>query len=206
MLKKLFTAGLLLLVTATANATLMGINGTFSVGSLAAESTLSDDNLLTSIIFHNAKAGAAEGDFASFLPSGFSEGVPLVSLTSPLIIGVDAITGKFITDFSFLVGGFTFVSEEVMSNTWSSTSASQTTNLSADLHLRGTMSGNGFADTYTQLIFSTQGLTSGDTKTRSWSLTVTSPAPVLVPEPGTLAIFALGLVGFAASSRKKKSV
>jgi hypothetical protein len=206
MLKKLFAAALLLAFTATANATPMkGIDGKFSIGGFAT-TTLSEDNTITEVAFTLAFAGGASGDFLGYIPTG-SDVVTLdpSDYTNPLTITKNLVDGTFETTFGFTVGGFTFVADEVISNTTSVNSGSLVTNLDGNLHLRGTLSGNGFADTYTQLLFSTQSLNSDGTAFSGFSLSVTSPAPSVVSEPGTLAIFGLALVGFAAASRKKKS-
>ncbi len=206
MLKKLFTAALMLAVSATATATPMkpSIDGMFSISGFA-ETVLSEENTITSVSFSVAFAGGATGDFLGHIASGNDvEQLVPGDYTNPLTITYNEETELFSTDFALTVGGFTFNAEEVLGNTATPTTGSDTTNLDGNIHIRGTLSHDEFADTYTQLLFSTQGLSTGGSAFTSMSMTILSPAPALISEPGTLAIFGLALVGFAAG-RKKKS-
>ena len=57
--------------------------------------------------------------------------------------------------------------------------------------------------TETEWFFSTQGLVNNAKTVKSFSSTITSPAPSQVPVPGTLALLGLGLISFGFSRNKK---
>jgi hypothetical protein len=191
MLKKLFAAALLLAFTATAHATPMGINGTFDMFGTASIATDAAGEI-TSIDFDNLLTTAPNND--DYLPFFNFLDVALTP-TNPLFL--NDILNKVV----FEVAGFTFTSTSIRGSSFTDVGGL----ISANLYLIGDVSGNGFATTSSQFHFSTQGLIKdGLTLNKGFSVTVTSPAPAVVSEPGTLAIFALSLIGFAAS-RKKKS-
>jgi len=194
MLKKLFAATLLLIASTAANAEIMqGINGSFGVGGFAA-TTLDLDGDIVAIDFSDFSFIADEvvvGDYQPYISSSSIINYDV----NPLILA-DLTIG----DTLFNIDGFTF---DFISFT-------QTTDaISNGLRIIGDVSHVDFFTTETEWFFSIQGLTAGNTGTAIYSSTITSPAPlrvaVPVPEPGTLAIFAVGLVALSLR-RKKKTV
>lgn len=193
MLKKLFIAAVLLVLTSTANATLIesGIDGTFDLFGTA-EITTDDTGQVTEIFFNNLfTLKPNDDDYDGYFDLLTIAETP----NNPLVLS------NIINAIVFEVAGFTFTTTSILDNSFSIESGL----VSADLFLIGDMMHESFITTSSQLHFSTQGLIQdGVTTNKSFSITLTSPAPRLVPEPGTLAIFALALVGFAAN-RKRKS-
>jgi len=195
MLKKLFIAALLLVLTSTANATLIevesGIDGTFDLGGFATITT-ADTGQITEIVFDNLyTANPNDDDDYSGLFSMFT----FAETPNPLVLS------NIVNAVVFKVAGFTFTVTSILDNSFSIDGGL----VSANLFLIGDMMHESFITTSSQLHFSTQGLIlGGETTNKSFSMTVTSPAPEAVPEPGALAIFALALVGFAVN-RKRKS-
>ncbi|MBB6544457.1 PEP-CTERM sorting domain-containing protein [Thalassotalea piscium] len=189
MLKKIFTTALFLVFTAIVNATpITIINGSFDVYGLG-NTTLNANGEVVSVDFsfnNQLNPVLATGDYLNYFTNN-----SVFQVTNPLllsnVIGVDLWT----------VDGFTFTGTSVVQN---STSVSGSTGL----YIIGDVSHNDFITTSTQWYFSTQFLTNNATTLKSFSSTVTSPAPSTVSEPGTIAILALGLMGLVAS-RKKKS-
>ncbi len=190
MLRKLLTAGMLLCasLSMSANAGLMtGINGSFDIFGLG-QTTLNAAGEVTNVDFSLNAAGltpfVVSGDYAGYFTSN-----SVLSIKSPLvlssIVGVDLWT----------VEGFTFTGTSIRENT--------TTGTSTGLYIIGNVSHADFITTETQWFFSTQGLSINGTTLKSFSSTITSPAPSVVPEPGTLALFGLGLL-FCGLRRNKK--
>jgi hypothetical protein len=202
MLRKLFTAALLLAVTATANATPMKINGFvdfFAVGGI----TLDETGAITQIDYFFNSVAYLEANLKTGKTNDFfteMEAGDTVTTTSPLVIAaIEAVNletpeGEAPIGVNlWSVGGFSFDATEVSYN--------ETKDGFTGLAILGTLSHEGFADTVARYFISAQSLTLG-VNNGGFSATLTSPAPI--SEPGTLAIFGLALVGFAAS-RKKKS-
>jgi hypothetical protein len=189
MLKKLLTAGILLCasLSMSANAALMGINGSFDVFGLG-ETTLNAAGEVTVVDFSfnsfDLRPQIILGDYQGYFDNNsiFSVKNPLV-LSS--IIGVDLWT----------VEGFTFTGTSIREN--------KTTGTSTGLYIIGDVSHDDFTTTETQWFFSTQGLAIDGTTLKSFSSTVTSPAPSQVPESATLALLCLGLMGFRLRQNKK---
>lgn len=190
MLKKLFAAGLLLLITATANAApITGINGSFDVFGIG-QTTLNANGEIAQVDFSLNSTlfpVLATGDYLDYFTSD-----SIFSVKNPLIlsniVGIELWT----------VEGFSFTGTSIRQNS--------TQGASTGLYIIGNVTHADFIATETEWFFSTQGLTNNSVNVKSFSSTVTSPAPVVtVAEPTSLAIFALGLMGFAAR-RKRKSV
>jgi hypothetical protein len=187
MLKKLFTAALFILATSTANAGF--IDGEINVAGFAT-ATVSASGAIESLSLTTATVGSVTDDYSSVL-AAITPFVSTFDLVNPLdltnsIVGLDLFT----------IEGFTFNGVSVDIN--------HTIGATTSITIIGNVSHTGFDTTESQLFFSSQGLTAGTTTTGSaYSLQITSPTPT-VSEPGTLAIFGLGLMGFAVS-RKKKS-
>lgn len=224
MLKKLFAAVLLLAITATANATLMrGINGQFDMF-INANVNFNVDGSISELYFNNLLLAATPAktiknsvinDF--FIPFEFEPFLAALTITkNPLIMAniaadvaadaADVAAGGVATRtslWSFL--GFEFFITEVASN--------KTDGDTTGLTIIGTLTHDNYEDTKSEYFISGQYLDVGLTNSKGFSATVTSPAPpspppppVEVSAPGTLALFGLALVGFAASRRQKKSI
>ncbi|WP_085299603.1 PEP-CTERM sorting domain-containing protein [Cognaticolwellia mytili] len=189
MLKKLLTAGILLCVSLSmsANAALMGINGSFDVFGLG-ETTLNAAGEVTDVDFSfnsfDLRPQIISGDY-----QGYFDNNSIFSVKNPLvlsnIVGVDLWT----------VEGFTFTGTSIREN--------KTTGTSTGLYIIGNVSHADFITTETQWFFSTQGLSINGTTLKSFSSTITSPAPSVVSEPGTLALFGLSFL-FCGLRRNKK--
>jgi len=199
MFKNLFTAALLfassILISTSANATLMGIDGEFEmfVGGnvkIAADGSVSEiyfNSLLVGFsVSEKIKNGQDNDFYGRLLP--FS---PILVTTNPLVTA-SVVAGTSL----WSVAGFEFFITEIVAN--------QTAGTATGIKIIGTLTHEDFADTKSEYFISGQNLTVGDNLNKTLSASVTSPAPKEIPEPGTLAIFALGLMGFAAN-RKKKS-
>lgn len=206
MLKKLFIAAILLANTVTANATPISINGLvdfFSVGTVTVDemgSITQIDYAFTNVAYlEDTVKNGKNNDFFGEMSSG-----DLVTVQSPLVIStIEAISvaNEALEEDDELnslelwtVGGFSFAATEIIHN--------ETENGFTGLSMLGMLSHEGHKDTLAQYFISATDLTIDGITTKAFSATVTSPAPI--SEPGTLAIFGLALVGFAAS-RKKKS-
>ncbi len=193
MLKRLFATALLLAFTVTGNATPMktGINGTFDV--LGQGPITTDANgIITSIGFGFLIAGATnDDDFRQYWVSSTLINTPV----NPLVLA------NSIDQVAFSFSGFNFTIKEIRSNLSKKQASSDL--YDSNLVLIGDISHDDFITTSSQFHFSTQAIKKNDvTNNKAFSITVSSPAPI--NEPGTLAIFGLALVGFAAR-RKKKS-
>ncbi len=215
MLKKLCAAVLLLAITATANANpispLSGINGMFDI-SLTGDLLINNDGTIAEIDFNTMEVGSApnntfyDASTTQFLSNDFFG--PLEE-DDTITIGAGTLnTSLFVTDtLLWSIAGYEFYISEITDN--------HTSNNITGLTIIGTLKKSGFDDTRSQYFISGQTLHAGiDNTSRSFSATVTSPAPPVISEeppvevsaPGTLALFGLALVGFAASRRQKKSV
>lgn len=187
MLKTLLTAALLLLVTSTAKATPMtGIDGSFDLLGLGT-TTLNANGEIETVQFNLIFSPLLiTGDYSPYLTNASVFNAGTLDLNN--IIGVAL----------WAVEGFTFTGTSVVQNNTDGNGTSVT--------IIGDVSHAGFITTSTQWFFSTQGLSAGSTTMTSFSSKMTSPyvAPVTIPEPGTIAILAFGLMGFAVN-RKKKS-
>ncbi|HBY87702.1 MAG TPA: hypothetical protein DEO86_17745 [Colwellia sp.] len=192
MLKKLFTTALLFLVTTAANANL--IHGSFDVTGTGL-TTLNDAGEVTQIDFSlndplidswatPLKASSATGDYRTVAVKD-----AIFSVQNPFIIS--NITGVEL----WKIAGFTFTGISVHDN--------NTSGVATGLAIIGTVSHVGYTDTETEWFFSTQHLVIGTETKASFSSSITSPVPTQVTEPGTLAIFALGLVGFGLRRKQK---
>jgi hypothetical protein len=189
MLKKLFTAALFILATSTA-ANAAFIDGTFGVSGVAS-TTLNASGEIVSIDFGSAPLNAVIPtlNYATEFGGAFSS----FTIQNPLNIATVLTTSPV-----WSVAGFTFDATSIVENATNGSGTSLT--------IIGDVSHNDYDTTESQLFFSSQGLTIGGTTASTFSFTVSSPVPPAfgVSEPGTLAIFGLGLMGFAVS-RKKKS-
>jgi hypothetical protein len=190
MLKKLLTGAILLCasLSMSANASLIkGIDGAFDVFGVG-QTTLNSAGEVTKIDFSFNSFGLRPqivlGDYLNYFDQN-----SIFSVINPLtlnnIVGVDL----------WSVEGFTFTGTSILQN--------QSNGSSTGLYIIGDVSHADFITTETEWFFSTQGLTNDATTMKSFSSTVTSPAPSQVPEPGTLALLGLGLVSFGFSRRKK---
>lgn len=188
MLKKLFIASLLLVLTITANATPIktGISGEFDIFATA-DITLNAAGEVTLVNFLSANVALTQpGDnFASYL----SGGQALILDASP--VDISTIIGLQLWN----INGFEFTATEVRLN--------QTAGLYTNLSIIGEVAHDDFLTTSTEFLLSFQNLTVDGSKRSAFSGTITSPAPAVVPEPGTLAMLSLGLIGFTASRKKK---
>jgi len=205
MLKKLFIASLMLAVSATANATLISINGLagfasngdITVDEMGEITEISYDNILVFSINPTVESGKSNDFYPhmTFLQHVetetplFTADVEAVSILNEALGEEDALNSVHL----WSVGGFSFAATEITHN--------GTKDGVTGLVMLGMLSHEGYEDTLAQYFISAQGLSVG-VNNGAFSATVTSPAPI--SEPGTLAIFGLALVGFAAS-RKKKS-
>jgi hypothetical protein len=200
MLKKLFATALLLAFTVTANATPIksGITGQFG---MTGEGTIevNDKGEFISIFFDFLDAGTPKADDFS----GKWKRNDAVSIESPLNIAnaLDKLDNNKEVKI-FELAGFEFILTGLRGNTGNKLGNVYSTNL----FLLGMLSHDDYITTEAEFHFSSQGLSLNpiNNKSQAFSVSVTSPAPVDVSEPGTLAIFGLALVGFAAT-RKKKS-
>lgn len=189
MLKKLLTATLLLIVTSTANAATIGINGSFDVFGIGT-TTLDTNGQVTQVDFALNSAlnpVLTSGDYSTYLTS-----TSVFSVFTPLLL--NNIVGQTL----WTIEGFTFVGTSVAQN-------SSVLGGATGLYIIGDVMHNDFITTSTEWFFSTQFLNFGGATTKSFSSTVTSPAPQRVPETGSLAIFCLGLAGLALRRKAKKS-
>jgi len=206
MLKKLFAAALLLAFTATANATpLIGINGEFDIAAgghltLNADGSVSEIEFVkldVSFFISETITSGLDNDFHGRLTT--DENMDIAA--NPLILD-----GFVANSLLWSVAGFDFFISDVISN--------QTIDNTTGITIIGTLKHEDFLDTESQYFISGQGLNVGENTGRGFSATVTSPAPpvvgpnppVEVSAPGTLAVFGLALIGFAASRRQKKSI
>lgn len=191
MLKNLFTAGLLLCASLTmtlsmsANASLIkGIDGSFDVVG-AGNTSVNADGEVTSVDFFFSMVLIFTGDYEDYFTSS-----SVLTIQNPLelnnIVGVDLWT----------IEGFTFTGTSIRENS--------TTGTSTGLYIIGDVSHADFITTESEWFFSTQGLVPNSTSFKSFSSTITSPAPSTVPEPGTVALFGLGLVFFGLRRYKKE--
>jgi len=212
MLKKLFAAALLLAFTAMANATpLVGINGMFDI-SITGDLFLNHDGTIAEIDFTNMEVGSAPN--ATFYDRNTELDLnndffgPVVDEAAIQISTTTLNITSFANDsLLWSIAGFDFFISEITDNlTFGNTTG---------LTIIGTLKKVGFEDTRSEYFISAQSLVGGrDNLSRSFSGTVTSPAPpVVLPEPprevsapGTLAVFGLALIAFAASRRQKKSI
>ena len=196
MLKKLFVASLLLILSTTLNATPIktGINGAFDV--LGQGPITTDENgIITSVGFDFLIAGATnDDDYRDY----WVRSQVITTLQNPLVLALS------LDQLIFSYSGFDFILREIRSNI--STLDLSSGLFNSNLVLIGDISHDDFITTSSQFHFSTQAIIKdGTTENKGFSITVTSPAPSAVTEPGTLAIFGFALVGFAVASRKKKS-
>lgn len=199
MLRSLFAAVLLLALTTTANATPIkpGINGEFEMF-VGANVTLDNEGLISEILFSQILVGFSVSDTIANGQSndffGLVAPFSMVTLTSganPLIVN------SFVAGSSFWsVGGFEFFIDEITANA--------TVGIASGIKIIGTLTHDDYKNTTSEFFISGQNLNTGVNLNKTLSASVTSPAPVAVSEPGTLAILALGLMGFAAR-RKQKS-
>ncbi|MBU2895045.1 PEP-CTERM sorting domain-containing protein [Colwellia sp. D2M02] len=189
MLRNLFAAVLLLTLAATAKATPIksGIDGSFDIFSVA-DITLNADGEVTLInfIFANIALVDQAGDYAPYLTAGDAVALDTNPISINNIIGLQL----------WNVNGFSFIATAIGAN--------ETVGATTGLYIIGDVVHDDFITTSTEFFLSSQNLTVDGTKQSALSASITSPAPVAVSEPGSLAILALGLIGFAAS-RKKKS-
>ncbi len=190
MLKKLFTAGILLCASLSmsvhAGIIKQGINGSFDIFGLG-QTTLNNGKI-TRIDFllnsSTSKAQLALGDYQNYFTSN-----SVFSVRNPLIL-------SSIKDIKLWeIEGFSFVGNNVQEN--------KTQGTATGLYIIGTVSHADFAPTVTEWFFSTQGLTDNGVTVKSFSSTVTSPAPNQVPESATLALLGLGLMGFGLGRKRK---
>jgi hypothetical protein len=193
MLKKLFAASLLLILSATLNATPIktGINGAFDV--LGQGPITTDENgIITSVGFNLLITGATnDDDYRDYWVSS----QVITTLQNPLVLSLS------LDQLIFSFSGFYFILREIRSNI--STLDLPSGLFSSNLVLIGDISHDDFITTSSQFHFSTQALVKDSTnQNKGFSITVTSPAPSPISEPGTLAIFGLVLIGFAASRKK----
>jgi hypothetical protein len=205
MLKKLFAAAILLAFTATASAgPIQGLTATFGLSG-SADITIDEQGFIQSVFFEFLDTEKAPSALATSWARNAAVQTPSNPLsTDPLLIAGTEVFSLADQDVNYSGGLFTFIATE-----FRSTSATFANNaFSSNFSLIGTLSHslNRFADTKTEFFFSSQALrygSDGINKEASFSVTVTSPAPALISEPTTLAIFGLALVGFAASRKKK---
>jgi len=184
MLKKFFIASLIFVFTATANATPVkpSITGEFDIFANA-DITLNAAGEVSFIDFSAAMVAVVQpGDYTSYL-TGFQA---ITLDANPL--DISAIMGLQL----WSVSGFEFTATEIRKN--------QTVGAFTSLAIIGDVSHDDFLTTSSEFFLSFQNLTVDGTKSSGFSGTVTSP----IPEPSSLAIFGLSLIGFAAG-RKKKS-
>lgn len=203
MLKKLFAAALLFAVTATANATPIpaGINGSFD---MSVEGTINVDengSIISLLITYLAASTPNTDDFDGRWSRAANNNVAQ-HITETLVL--DDIAGKTL----FTLAGFSFDITVLRSNVGVEANGV----FSNSLYLLGMFTHADFTATEAEFFVSSQALVEGENINKGFSATVTSPAPpapappVEVSAPGTLAVFGLALIGFAASRRQKKSI
>ena len=194
MLKKAFTTAILLCVSLSmtlsmsANATLInGINGSFDVFGIG-NTTLNASGEVVEIDFSLNNFGLRPfiitGDYLNYFDIN-----TIFTVKTPLLL--NDIVGNVL----WTVEGFNFTGSSIRGNA--------TVGGSTGVYIIGNVSHPDFMTTETEWFFSTQGLVNNAKTVKSFSSTITSPAPSQVPEPGTLALLGLGLISFGFSRNKK---